>query len=346
MKSKNKFLLRLLVVYIIQLMIKGFDLTFGQFKNITFRGQVIGWFFIIMWITAWYLSEILNKSLKNMKLAYKLVIHLIFGYSVALLTNIGYKFVDILFFNNAIIWQNNSDFNPELTISISLIYMLIYAMGEYIQSKLQVKEEQIKSEKLTKENVLVQYQSLKNQIEPHFLFNSLSVLSSIIHTDINLASEFLVKLSKTLRYIIEKNKFTLVELREELNVVTDYFFLLKTRFGNAVHLKIDMDNNGIDEIYIPPATIQLLIENAVKHNKLSEAFPLTINIDLSENYIRIVNNLNKRLQQPESTQMGLKNIKERYKLIANKDVLIKETSKSFSIKLPKLNKKHYENFNN
>jgi LytS/YehU family sensor histidine kinase len=214
-----------------------------------------------------------------------------------------------------------------------------------VKSQQEVNEKQLKTIKLEKENTIAQYKSLKAQIEPHFLFNSLSVLASIVHTDANLASNFIIKLSKTLRYIIEKNEFTLVPLKEELAVVEDYFYLVKTRFGEGIEMSIDVDEKRFAESYIPPASIQLLIENAIKHNKQSDEEPLRIEIKCDSEYITIQNNLNKITTDKESTHVGLKNIKQRYKLLSNKDVLIHKSNDNFIVKLPVLNQSHYEDFN-
>jgi len=226
-----------------------------------------------------------------------------------------------------------------------LIYTIGYGVYEYLNVRLQKKDEQLKSEKLQKENVLAQYQTLKNQIEPHFLFNSLSVLSSIIHTNSNLASDFVVKLSKTLRFILEKNQFDLVPLCEELKMVNDYYFLLKTRFNDGVSLELNITQTEMKDVFIPPASIQLLIENTIKHNKLSPTDPVEISIHKDQHYICISNNINRKNEITESTGLGLINIAKRYELIAQQQIKVIDSKDIFTVKLPILNHKDYENFN-
>ncbi len=344
-KQTLRFILRFLVVLVIQLAIKGFDDTFGGFLNITFRGQVIGWTFVVLWMLTWYGSEFLYRRLTNINFLYKLPVFVVFGLIASFISNITYKYSDIYFFQNGRLWKNISDFNPSLIFGLLVIYMLIYLSNEYIQNRLEINEAELRSEQLEKENLLAQYQSLKHQIEPHFLFNSLSVLSSIIHDDVNLADKFIIRLSKTLRYIIEKNEFSLVTLSEELQVVNDYFFLLKTRFGSALQLNTQLNGLSPDEIYIPPATIQMLLENAVKHNKFSDTNPLLINIILKDETILVLNNINKRSITEPSTKVGLKNIDRRYELISGEKIKITENEESFNVGLPILNKSDYENFN-
>lgn len=343
--NKHKFLTRLVVVYLIHLFFKGFDYTFGHFLDFTFRGIIFSIFFISLWIAAWYVAEWMNKKISGMKLRYRLPVNAFFGYLVAFLANAGYRYGDIYLFGNYTSWEKIPEFNPELTISLLMFYLLIYLTYEYINSQIEVKEKQLKTIELEKENAVAQYKSLKNQIEPHFLFNSLSVLSSLVHTDAELASGFIVKLSKTLRYIIEKNEFVLVPLKEELTIINDYFYLLKTRFNKGVELKIHLDEKSANNIYIPPASIQLLIENAVKHNKLSDEEPLQIDIKLDSDYIVVQNNLNKISAVMESTSVGLLNIKKRYQLLSGKEVIVQEMNGCFTVKLPLLNQSDYENFN-
>jgi two-component system LytT family sensor kinase len=344
--NKNRFLTRILIVYFIHIIIKGFDQTFGEYLDFTFRGIIFSIFFISLWVIAWYVAEYINTIIAKRRQITRLLINAAFGFLIAFITNAAYMYGDIYIFNNSSIWENISLLNPELTFGLSMFYIIGYITHEYINNQLTLKEKQLTTEKLEKENVMAQYKSLKAQIEPHFLFNSLSVLSSIVHTDANLASDFIVKLSKTLRYIIQKNEFTLVPLKEELTVVEDYFYLLKTRFNKGVELLIEMDERLINTIYIPPASIQLLIENAVKHNKQSDEQPLQIEIKLDPNYITVQNNVNKINTNKESTSVGLQNIKQRYKLLSGKEVIIQEKEGYFMVKLPILNQNHYEDFNN
>ena len=148
-----------------------------------------------------------------------------------------------------------------------------------------------------------------------------------------------------MRYIIEKNEFSLVTLTEELQVVKDYIFLIKTRFGDAVKIITQLNGLDPDEINVPPATIQMLIENAVKHNNFSNINPLLIEIILNNKTIVILNNINKRSITESSTKIGLKNIERRYELISGKKIEVTENQESFIVRLPILKRSNYENFN-
>ena len=341
----SSFIIRIGIIYLVQLMIKGFDYSFGHFFDFTFRGVVFSTTFITFWLVVWYISEWINEKIKHKREVMKLLINLALAYASGFTFNNIYRSGDHHLFDNTETWKDISIFNPELTISLMLLYMIVYGVYEYLNVKLQKKDEQLKKEKLQKENIFAQYQSLKNQIEPHFLFNSLSVLSSIVHTDSNLASEFILKLSKTLRFIIEKNQFDLLPLKDEIAMVKDYFFLLKTRFGEGIHLHLLNDIENHKDIYIPPASLQLLIENAIKHNKLSLDQSIHISVCICDEFICVKNTLNRKNEAIDSTGIGLQNISKRYELIAKKSIEINEESNLFIVKLPLLSQEDYESFN-
>ena len=337
-----KIVIRISIVYAFQLIIKAFDYSFGNFFEYTFRGVFFSVFFISFWLGSWYFAELINKKIAKLAQINRLGINIVIGYGIGFLTNHVYRTGDSLIYDNSEGWADISLLNPEFTISVLLVYLLIYWFNEYLQSNIKMREEKIKTETLQKESTMAQYMALKAQIEPHFLFNSLSVLNSLVHKDADLASEFIIKLSKNLRYIIEKNSFTLVPLKDEITIVEDYFFLIKTRFNDGINLNINISNELIDETSIPPVTIQLLIENAIKHNKLSAEEPLNIDISATDDYILVKNKINLRAESTNSTGKGLENISKRFELISEKSIIVDKTVNSYCVKLPILNKKNYE----
>jgi two-component system, LytTR family, sensor kinase len=342
---KHKFVFRFLVVYLLHLIIKGFDATFGGFLEFTTRGITLSVYFLSFWIALWYLFDAINKRLDHLNLLNRVLLNVLFAFIAGFITDLGYRTIDVQLFHNNIVWDQQPVINPELTTGIGLFYLIGYSVSEYMKSLLFYKEGQVKFLRLEKENVMARYKSLKDQIEPHFLFNSLSVLSSLIHTNADLASEFVIRLSKTLRYIIESNKTILVPLREEMKVVEDYFFLLKTRFNESISLTVDIENDQYSEVFVPPVALQSLLENAINHNKFSVDQPLSITISAVNNFIEVRNSLNKKNIIHDSTGVGLNNIRQRYELIAGKKIIVEETEKEFIVKLPFLKKRDYENFN-
>jgi len=179
------------------------------------------------------------------------------------------------------------------------------------------------------------FESLKNQLDPHFLFNSLNVLTSLIGENPNQAERFTTKLSKVYRYVLEQRNKDLVPIEEELKFAKTYMELLGMRFEDAVKFNIP-DIISTNELKIVPLSLQLLLENAVKHNVVSTSKPLTINIYEEDNYLIIENNINPKEALGKSTKIGLQNIADRYGLITQRGVKIKNNNKKFKVSLPLL----------
>ncbi len=190
--------------------------------------------------------------------------------------------------------------------------------------------------KLQKENLQSQFQVLKQQVNPHFLFNSLNVLTSLIKVDPDLAEMFTEKLAKVYRYVLENKEKDLVTLGTELDFINSYLFMLNIRFAGKVKVKTDVADAETDKQVVPMA-LQLLIENAIKHNTFSSKNPL--NIELSTDgsgYLTVINNLQNRKTQMASTGVGLVNISKRYSLLSDVQPVFEITGKQFIAKIPLL----------
>jgi hypothetical protein len=216
--------------------------------------------------------------------------------------------------------------NPELP-EFLLIFTIIFF---YILWHKSVMREQ----KLREENLIFQNQTLKNQINPHFLFNSLNTLSSLVNTHTETAEYFINHLSSIYRYILENSPKDKVSLQSELEFVNDYFSLYKIRNDDKVQLNADVKE--ADKYEIVPVSLQLLIENAIKHNMATRENPLRIFIHLENQYILVKNNLQKIATQLKSTKTGLKNLSERIRLITGKELIIEETKEYYLVKVPLL----------
>jgi len=182
------------------------------------------------------------------------------------------------------------------------------------------------------------YQSLKSQLDPHFLFNSLNVLTALIGEDPVKAERFTTKLSKIYRYVLEQKDKDLIALQEELNFAKTYMELLKMRFEEAVQFELP-DKTTNPDFKIVPLSLQILLENAVKHNVISKENPLIITIYQDGKNLCVVNKIQLKSVLKKSTQVGLKNIKERYALITKRTVEILKSDTEFRVKLPLLTKK-------
>lgn len=190
-----------------------------------------------------------------------------------------------------------------------------------------------REQKLTEEKLIFQYETLKSQVNPHFLFNSLNSLSSLVRKDPDLSERYIQKLSTIYRYILENDNKELVPLSAEIEFVSNYFYLQKIRDEEKIELKIEL--NGNEDIQVLPVSLQLLVENALKHNSATRKQPLEIVIHF-EGLDKIVvrNNLQKKTQLNGSSKIGLKNLKERSRLILNRDIEILETVDEFVVKIP------------
>lgn len=190
---------------------------------------------------------------------------------------------------------------------------------------------------LQEETNIAQFEILKSQVNPHFLFNSLNVLSSLIHIDPKKAAKFVRQLSKVYRYVLEIKDRDLITLKEELPFVESYIFLLKTRFDQNLSVNLDITNNS-ERKMIAPMVIQLLLENAIKHNVVSKTKPLTINITEEDGFLAISNNLQLKSSREKSSNTGLNNIRKRYEYLSSKKIEITETEEFFSVKIPLLDR--------
>jgi LytS/YehU family sensor histidine kinase len=194
------------------------------------------------------------------------------------------------------------------------------------------------AEQLQKEYAQVRLQALKSQVNPHFLFNSLSVLSSLVHVSPETSEQFIIHLSKAYRYILDQKESGLVTLKEELSFLEAYFFLLQIRFDQKIKLQLHI-KPGQEQYELPPLTLQLLVENAVKHNKMSVAEPLVISISTEGEWLIARNNISHRDQPETSTGVGLENIQKRYVLLTERKVMVENTGQYFRVKLPLLKHK-------
>ncbi|MBC7850006.1 MAG: histidine kinase [Chitinophagaceae bacterium] len=212
----------------------------------------------------------------------------------------------------------------------------LFAIYRYrIHQKEKMLELETKAQALEKEKVLVMYESLKQQLNPHFLFNSLTSLSGLISTDQKMAGNFLDQMSKMYRYILTNRDSETVRLRDELQFVQLYINMQKTRFSKGLEVIIKTDPSKGDN-KIAPVTIQNLVENAIKHNVIDSESPLVIEIFTEQNYLVVMNNLQRKNMVETSNRQGLTNLKSLYKYLSRSPLVIEETAKHFLIKIPLL----------
>jgi len=193
----------------------------------------------------------------------------------------------------------------------------------------------IQQEELKRAHLALQYQSLKDQIRPHFLFNSLSSLATLIHTDANKASDFVHKLSDVYRYVLEQRENELVPLKEELKFLDDFLYLQKIRFGDSLIIRNSLNIDGSRMVI--PLSLQLLVENAIKHNEVSSEYPLMVDILSTEKgHVIIRNKMRLREQSEHSLGMGLENLRKQLAFFSEETLLAEEKEGFFIVRLPTL----------
>lgn len=218
------------------------------------------------------------------------------------------------------------------SIAITFIISFFLNAAEFLRNW---KQTALDAEKLKKEQMATKYESLKNQVNPHFLFNSLNALTNLVYEDQDMAADFIRQLSKVYRYVLDTRSKEVVSLETEMKFVESYLFLQKIRFDEK--LKVDVEVAGFEKRMIPPLALQMLLENAIKHNTIAKDEPLTIKIFVEKEMLVVENNLQiKNIPIEEVSGMGLANIKARYEFLSDKPVVIEKTDQVFRVELPLL----------
>jgi len=224
--------------------------------------------------------------------------------------------------------------NQVITTVLVTIVDLVFEARHYL---IRWHDAAVETERLQKENSISQLETLRTQVNPHFLFNSLNALQSLIDLDTNKAKQFVHELSKVYRYAIDHKDDLVVELSDELNFIQSYIYLHQIRFGDSLVYSTHVSASAMNK-YVPPFALQLLVENAVKHNIISSAKPLRIELYDENGLLVVKNNLQPRNEKPASTGMGLPNLSERYKLIYDIAPEFIITGQEYIAKIPLIEK--------
>lgn len=248
---------------------------------------------------------------------------------------------------NFIIFQhrNSADFfsgamgtSNWLTINVALLISAILHAKGFVEAWKSSTKQEVVQQKLIAKSANAQFESLKNQLDPHFLFNSLNVLSSLIDENPGQAQRFTASMSKIYRYVLEQKDKELVTVEEEINFAKTYCDLLKTRFEDSVSFDFNVNEKDLKS-YVVPLSLQLLLENCIKHNFATSSKPLHIKIYSENGNLFIENNLQQREQVKESAGIGLANIVQRYSLLTKQNVFIEKSATFFRVKIPILTQK-------
>ena len=253
----------------------------------------------------------------------------IIGYSA-----IAYLVVQMIMFmlvygalpENPIYWLLRTSY---IAILISFIVSLVFVAVAFFQYW---KKSLLEAERFKAEMLMYKYEALQNQINPHFLFNSFNVLSDLVYEDQKKAVDFIRQLSQLFRYVLDSREKELVPIREELGFIEAYSYLLQTRFEDK--LTISQEFEAKEDEMIVPMTLQLLIENCVKHNEISGSQPLTVAISRNGEYLRVENNLQLKPVPPESKRTGLSNIRQQFSYFTDREIAVSESDFHFFVDVP------------
>ena len=229
-------------------------------------------------------------------------------------------------------WENEEAEDYVFTVVITIIAILAFH-AFYFYRTLQKRE--VKEQKIIARTASASFDALKNQLDPHFLFNSLNVLTSLIEEDTHQAQKFTTSLSKVYRYVLEQKNKDLVTVDEELDFARTYVRLLKMRFEDSIVFDIP-EKASHPDLKIVPLSLQLLLENAVKHNVVTASRPLRIKVFEDKGMLTVSNNLQAKEVVKKSSGVGLQNIKQRYSILTDRSMQIVKTDKDFSVHLPML----------
>lgn len=219
-------------------------------------------------------------------------------------------------------------FGFRINLFLNCVNAIVYFMNK-------LKQTELKAEEFKKISIEAQFAALRNQINPHFLFNCFNVLSSLVYRDADTSAKFIGQLSTVYRYLLQNQEKNVVRLSDEVNFIEAYLYLLKIRFQENIAVEINIDA-ATKNFYVAPGVLQMLIENAIKHNVVASKKPLRIKIYTNNREIAVTNNLQEKEVKEQSTQVGLNNIHRRYRFLTDREISIEKTDNSFTVKIPLL----------
>ncbi len=311
-------------------------LTFWPLKNsfyllMTLAAAVNFFIFWIVNIVLVYLFQHKKSSLNNyiLRIFFSFLFSvLISGSFLVFLEHLGLK---ELFINNidTRLGVKMSLHRPFLmalvTNTFVLIIMELVILNEK-KAKIEIENAHLKAERTEAINM-----QLKQHIHPHFLFNSLSILKSLINENPDLAQEYVIKMSDFLRLSVSSNDSNVVSLADELKMCEDYIAMQQIRFGNAIDASFEIDTETAANGFVPGFSLQLLLENAIKHNAFTESSPLIIKVTEHEGWLRVSNNIQKKRVTEETTKYGLANLSKRYQILSKHDIVVQESDHHFIV---------------
>jgi len=338
-KKPNKIILRILRDLLILIVIGNFISIFTIPENLWSLEVVLRncMFSIVIGFPAWrgmtHIVVVLERKVPWLKYPIKRLVVQVLAMTL---------FAGILIFIAFSIWiwlVKDLDFRSvvEFVIpSLKVVYVfmiLSLVVGNSIEFFRNWREAAIQQEELKRAHLALQYKTLKDQVRPHFLFNSLSSLVTLINTDTEKATLFVHKLSDVYRYVLEQRENELVPLEEEVKFLEDYIYLQKIRFGESLQVRLNLEMN--QKQMMIPLSLQMMVENAIKHNEASADHPLIVDISSNDHYqVVIRNNLQKKEVMENSPGMGIENLRKRIAFFTDEPLVIEQDPETFNVTIP------------
>lgn len=336
---KNQLIKNLSIIIVVSVLITlMFDFYFGgiqfNYKAISLNvlyGLIIG---VSISFSGFFAKLILNKSNIHKRPSQTFILLLV---SISIYITLDVFVVNALWYKITlgadilhVFTHTGMLISSLITILIGLVIFLIILSNKYITHILKAEKE---TQKAKDEASKFQYETLKNQINPHFLFNSLNVLSTLIYKDAEKADEFTLDLANIYRFILDHQDDEIVTLEDEINFVKRYAKLQAIRFNQNFSIEIQADSDTMINGVVPMA-LQLVIENVFKHNVITDENPMLVKLEITEGHVLISNPIHLKQKPDHSHQLGLENIKKRYQLLTDKPCSFEKQNGSFVVKLP------------
>ncbi|HPH45431.1 MAG TPA: histidine kinase [Chryseolinea sp.] len=283
----------------------------------------------------WELNRLVEKKIEKLKLKKVHPLLLLFFFSMINVVVVSVVSLSLVYLVSGMPLVFNFTHLKLLLAFGFRINLFLNCLNAIVFFMNRLKKSQLEAEQLKKISIEAQFEALRNQINPHFLFNCFNVLSTLVYKDADTSAKFIGQLSNVYRYLLYNQEKKVVQLREELGFIESYLFLLKIRFGENIEIENKIDRQSEDQ-YVAPAVLQMLIENAIKHNVVSRKNPLHIKIFSNNGFITVINNLQEKETKEESTQLGLRNIQNRYEFLSEDKVIIEKTENEFKVSIPLL----------
>ena len=223
-------------------------------------------------------------------------------------------------------------FTTQIKLYLIIILLIIGGLLYWYIKKRERRLTQV--QELKNQKVKFEFEVLRNQVNPHFLFNSFNTLISTIENDPRMGVEYVEQLSDFFRNIVNYRDKNTISLQEELTLLQNYLYLQQKRYGNNLKPAINVSEEEQKHIFLPPLTLQLLVENAIKHNVVSKEAVLQVELFIKDDCLVVRNNINKKINKEKGTGMGLQNIKSRYAMLQGKPVVVSEIADYFTVSLP------------